>query len=114
MPRGVTHEQYLMAVSLAMARRHRAVWSPERRGLICRCGSALPCRIRQVLLAPQQGTPAERQMFRALADHIRNPDGFCARCRMVYGLVRYPCSPVRLAVQTFATELGDRILDGLA
>jgi hypothetical protein len=48
-----------------------------------------------------------------VAEHPRDPNGHCAKCRMTYGLVRYPCKAVRLAVQTFATELGERILEKL-
>ncbi|HEY0697484.1 MAG TPA: hypothetical protein VGD43_06705, partial [Micromonospora sp.] len=83
-----------------------------RRRVACRCGADLPCRARRAALN-RRDWPSHRQVVRVLAEHPRDPDGFCGRCRMGYGLVRYPCSPVRIAVQTFATELGDRILDSL-
>ncbi|ATO15545.1 hypothetical protein CO540_18255 [Micromonospora sp. WMMA2032] len=43
MPR-VSYEEYLIAVALTLARRHRPVWSWERWRKVCRCGSELPCR----------------------------------------------------------------------
>lgn len=43
MPR-VSYEEYLIAVALTLARRHRPVWSWERWRRVCRCGSELPCR----------------------------------------------------------------------
>lgn len=80
--------------------------------MVCRCGSDFPCEARQRVLRREEW-PAHRELSRTLAEHTPNGQGFCANCRMRQGLVCYPCQPVRLAVHTFAAELGDRILDGL-
>lgn len=64
-------------------------------------------------LPPREDWPAQHEVTRVVAEHPRDPNGHCAKCRMAYGLVRYPCKAVRLAVQTFATELGERILEKL-
>ncbi|TYB34799.1 hypothetical protein FXF50_26685 [Micromonospora sp. AP08] len=45
MPR-VSYEEYLFAVALTLARRHRPVWSWRHWRRICRCGATLPCRSR--------------------------------------------------------------------
>lgn len=44
--RRVSYEEYLAAVALTLARRHRPVWSWQRWRRICRCGSELPCQAR--------------------------------------------------------------------
>lgn len=45
MPR-VSYEEYLVAVALTLARRHRPVWSWRRWRKVCRCGGELPCHTR--------------------------------------------------------------------
>ncbi|MFG1803067.1 hypothetical protein ACGFI4_23275 [Micromonospora carbonacea] len=42
----VTYEEYVVAVALTLARRHRPVWSWKRWRRVCRCGAELPCRAR--------------------------------------------------------------------
>jgi hypothetical protein len=39
-------EEYLIAVALTLARRHRPVWSWRKWRRVCRCGLDLPCRAR--------------------------------------------------------------------
>ncbi|WP_329015033.1 hypothetical protein OG271_07790 [Micromonospora rifamycinica] len=43
MPRHVTYDEYLTAVALTLRRRHRPAWSVDRKRIVCRCGSELPC-----------------------------------------------------------------------
>ncbi|HEY0697564.1 MAG TPA: hypothetical protein VGD43_07110 [Micromonospora sp.] len=108
----IRYDEYVLAVALTVARWHRPVWSDTQRRAACRCGADLPCQARERVVR-RRDWPGHRQVVRVLAEHPRDTGGFCGRCRMGYGLVRYPCSPVRIAVHTFMTELGDRILDGL-
>lgn len=42
----VSYEEYLVAVALTLARRHRPVWSWRKWRRICRCGADLPCHAR--------------------------------------------------------------------
>lgn len=42
----VSYEEYVLAVALTLARRHRPVWSWRHWRHVCRCGSSLPCRSR--------------------------------------------------------------------
>ncbi|MCW3842209.1 hypothetical protein ONA70_19110 [Micromonospora yasonensis] len=44
MRRRVSYDDYLLAVALTLARRHRPVWSWQRWRRTCRCGAELPCR----------------------------------------------------------------------
>lgn len=44
--RRVSYDEYVLAVALTLARRHRPVWSWRHWRHICRCGSNLPCRSR--------------------------------------------------------------------
>lgn len=108
----IRYEEYLLAVGLTLARRHRPVWSHERRRVVCRCGSDMPCRSRRKLVS-RDDWPAHRELSTLLTVHTKGAEDFCTRCRMGYGLVAYPCQPVRVAVRTFGTELAERLLDGL-
>nr|WP_242624227.1 hypothetical protein [Micromonospora kangleipakensis] len=42
----ISYEEYLVAVALTLARRHRPVWSWRKWRQVCRCGADLPCRAR--------------------------------------------------------------------
>ncbi|MFG2054514.1 hypothetical protein ACGFI9_10805 [Micromonospora sp. NPDC048930] len=42
----VSYEEYLLAVALTLARRHRPVWCWRRWRRVCRCGADLPCHAR--------------------------------------------------------------------
>ena len=42
----VSYDEYVLAVALTLARRHRPVWSWRKWRRICRCGAELPCRAR--------------------------------------------------------------------
>ena len=42
----VSYDEYVLAVALTLARRHRPVWSWRKWRRICRCGADLPCRAR--------------------------------------------------------------------
>jgi hypothetical protein len=108
----VSFQGYLSAAALALARKHRPVWSTSQRRMTCRCGTDLPCRVRQVFTS-RDDWPSHRQLSQVIGLHRRGDDGFCTDCRMVFGLVQYPCTEVRLAVRTFAAELADRILEDL-
>lgn len=44
--RRVSYDEYVLAVALTLARRHRPVWSWQHWRHVCRCGSDLPCRSR--------------------------------------------------------------------
>jgi hypothetical protein len=46
MEKEVSYGEYLSAVAMTLARRHRPVWSWQRWRRICRCGSDLPCHAR--------------------------------------------------------------------
>jgi hypothetical protein len=39
----VPYEEYLAAVAMTLARRHRPTWSWEKWRRVCGCGSELPC-----------------------------------------------------------------------
>lgn len=42
--RSVSYEEYLSAVAMTLARRHRPVWSRSDSRVVCRCHGELPCR----------------------------------------------------------------------
>ncbi|TCB92100.1 hypothetical protein E0H26_24285 [Micromonospora zingiberis] len=42
----VSYDEYVLAVALTLARRHRPVWSWQHWRRICQCGADLPCRAR--------------------------------------------------------------------
>ncbi len=42
----VSYDEYLLAVALTLAPRHRPVWSWRKWRRICRCGADLPCHAR--------------------------------------------------------------------
>ncbi|MFF4809868.1 hypothetical protein ACFY03_16810 [Micromonospora chersina] len=44
--RRVSYDQYLSAVAMTLARRHRPAWSWRKWKWTCRCGADLPCRNR--------------------------------------------------------------------
>ncbi|GAA2704682.1 hypothetical protein GCM10010429_12220 [Micromonospora olivasterospora] len=44
--RRVSYDEYVLAVALTLARRHRPVWCWRRWRRVCRCGADLPCRAR--------------------------------------------------------------------
>ncbi|MTK00749.1 hypothetical protein FF096_01665 [Micromonospora sp. CP22] len=44
--RRVSYGEYVAAVALTLAYRHRPVWSWRRWRRVCRCGADLPCRVR--------------------------------------------------------------------
>ena len=44
--RRVSYDQYLIAVAMTLARRHRPAWSWRKWAWVCRCGVDLPCRNR--------------------------------------------------------------------
>lgn len=108
----VRYDDYVLAAGLALARRHRPVWSRERNGMTCRCGADLPCRITRLILARDEW-PGHRQMTGTMTVHTRDAAGFCTHCRIGHRIVRYPCQPVRVAVRTFAADLAELILDNL-
>ncbi|WP_165440064.1 hypothetical protein [Micromonospora kangleipakensis] len=56
--RRVSYEEYLLAVALTLARRHRPVrcWRRWR----CRCGADLPCRTRHRIPIGRGHWPGER------------------------------------------------------
>jgi hypothetical protein len=43
----VPHSEYFAAYRAAIARLHRRQWSWARLRFVCRCGSELPCPVRQ-------------------------------------------------------------------
>ncbi|GAB3334270.1 hypothetical protein GCM10027452_07790 [Micromonospora halotolerans] len=47
--RRVSYDEYLLAVALTLARRHRPVWSWRHWRRVCRCGADLPCRSRHLI-----------------------------------------------------------------
>ncbi|MFG3696598.1 hypothetical protein ACGF5C_01545 [Micromonospora sp. NPDC047620] len=61
MPKRVSYDDYLLAVALTLARRHRPVWSWRRWRRICRCGSELPCRARHRTPICRGHWPGEEQ-----------------------------------------------------
>ena len=44
--RRISYGEYIAAVALVLARRHRPVWSWRKQRQVCRCGADLPCRAR--------------------------------------------------------------------
>ncbi|RKN32271.1 hypothetical protein D7044_13485 [Micromonospora musae] len=44
--RRVSYDQYVTAVAMTLAQRHRPAWSWRNWAWICRCGVDLPCRNR--------------------------------------------------------------------
>jgi hypothetical protein len=61
MNRRVTYEEYLSAVALTFARRHRPVWSWVKWRWVCRCGSDLPCRARHRIPINRGHWPGEEK-----------------------------------------------------
>ncbi|MEH0819775.1 MULTISPECIES: hypothetical protein [unclassified Micromonospora] len=57
----VSYEDYVVAVALTLARRHRPVWSWRRCRRICRCGAELPCRARHRISIRRGHWPGEEQ-----------------------------------------------------
>ncbi|MEU8023472.1 MULTISPECIES: hypothetical protein [Micromonospora] len=55
----VTYEEYVVAVALTLARRHRPVWSWKRWRRVCRCGAELPCRARHRIPISRAHWPGE-------------------------------------------------------
>ncbi|SCE95286.1 hypothetical protein GA0070558_115101 [Micromonospora haikouensis] len=55
----VTYEEYVVAVALTLARRHRPVWSWKRWRRVCRCGAELPCRARHRIPIRRAHWPGE-------------------------------------------------------
>lgn len=60
--RRVSYDEYVLAVALTLARRHRPVWSWRHWRRTCRCGADLPCRNRHLIPInrghwPRQGGP---------------------------------------------------------
>ncbi|MFG1844570.1 hypothetical protein [Micromonospora carbonacea] len=55
----VTYEEYVVAVALTLARRHRPVWSWKRWRRVCRCGAELPCRARHRIPIGRAHWPGE-------------------------------------------------------
>jgi hypothetical protein len=109
----IRYDEYLLAAALTLARQHRPVWSRDRLKLRCRCGADFPCASRGRALR-RVDWPAHREVGQVLREHRADDDRYCIRCRTEAGrLVTYPCPPVEAAVRTFATELGERLLDGL-
>ncbi|PYC73514.1 hypothetical protein C7C45_06480 [Micromonospora arborensis] len=47
--RRVTYDEYVIAVALTLARRHRPIWSWRHWRRVCRCGADLPCRSRHLI-----------------------------------------------------------------
>ncbi|MEU7922389.1 hypothetical protein [Micromonospora zamorensis] len=61
MPKHVPYDDYLLAVALTLARRHRPVWSWRHWRRICRCGADLPCRARHRIPIRRGHWPGEEQ-----------------------------------------------------
>nr|WP_245718765.1 hypothetical protein [Micromonospora rhizosphaerae] len=57
--RRVMYEEYLVAVAMTLARRHRPVWSWRRCQRICRCGADLPCHARHRIPINRDHWPRE-------------------------------------------------------
>ncbi|KAB1935040.1 hypothetical protein F8271_22205 [Micromonospora sp. ALFpr18c] len=57
----VPYDDYLLAVALTLARRHRPVWSWRRWRRVCRCGADLPCRVRHRIPIRRGHWPGEEQ-----------------------------------------------------
>ena len=57
----VTYDEYLSAVAMTLARRHRPVWSWTRWRYVCRCGSELPCRTRHTVPINRGHWPTEEE-----------------------------------------------------
>ncbi|WFE57650.1 hypothetical protein [Micromonospora sp. WMMD712] len=55
----MTYEEYVVAVALTLARRHRPVWSWKRWRRVCRCGAELPCRARHRIPIGRAHWPGE-------------------------------------------------------
>lgn len=47
--RRVSYDQYLIAVAMTLARRHRPVWLWRKWKWTCRCSADLPCHSRHVI-----------------------------------------------------------------
>ncbi|MFI0795351.1 hypothetical protein ACH4OY_22135 [Micromonospora rubida] len=59
MGRRVTYGQYLAAVAMTLARRHKPVWSWIRWRYVCKCGNELPCRHRHRIPISRGNWPSE-------------------------------------------------------
>lgn len=59
--RRVTYDQYLIAVAMTLARRHRPAWSWQRWNWVCRCGAELPCHSRHRIPINRGHWPAEEE-----------------------------------------------------
>lgn len=46
MVRHITYDEYVAAVALTFRHRHHPVWSVDRKRIVRRCGTELPCRFR--------------------------------------------------------------------
>ncbi len=57
--RRVSYEEYLLAVAMTLARRHRPVWCWRRWRRVCRCGAELPCRARHQIPINRGHWPGE-------------------------------------------------------
>ncbi|WP_244454447.1 hypothetical protein [Micromonospora echinofusca] len=57
----MSYEQFLSAVALTLARRHRPVWSWPAWRWVCRCGAELPCRYRHRVPIGRQHWPTEAE-----------------------------------------------------
>lgn len=59
--RRVSYDQYLIAVAMTLARRHRPAWSWRKRRWLCRCGAELPCRNRHRIPINRRHWPAKEE-----------------------------------------------------
>ncbi|MCG5462379.1 hypothetical protein [Micromonospora sp. NPDC049645] len=57
----MTYDQYLIAVAMTLARRHRPAWSWPKWRWTCRCGAELPCRSRHRIPIKRTHWPAEEE-----------------------------------------------------
>jgi hypothetical protein len=57
MKRRVSYEEFLTAVALTLARRHRPLWRLGR----CRCGAQLPCLVLHRIPISREHWPTEEE-----------------------------------------------------
>ena len=57
MSRYMPYDQYVIATALALAGRHRPVWSWRKWRKLCRCGNDLPCQSRHRLPIQRDSWP---------------------------------------------------------
>lgn len=57
--RRVSYDEYVIAVALTLARRHRPIWSWRHWRRICRCGADLPCRSRHRIPISSRHWPSQ-------------------------------------------------------